>query len=109
MKQLETAAATDCLVVHVKDRFGDYGLVGVITCQAENDSLLIDSLLLSCRALGRGMEHRVIAYLGVLAQQRGLKSVNIICVPSPKNLPAVVFLKISAGRGDRGIGHLLYR
>ncbi len=93
MKQLETAASTDCLVVHVKDRFGDYGLVGVMTCQAENDSLLIDSFLLSCRALGRGVEHRMIAYLGMLAQQRGLKSVNMICIPSPKNLPAVVFLK----------------
>ena len=93
MKQLETAASTDCLVVHVKDRFGDYGLVGVMICQAENDSLLMDSFLLSCRALGRGVEHRVIAYLGMLAQQRGLKSVNIICIPSPKNLPAVVFLR----------------
>ena len=97
MKHLEPAASTDCLVVRVKDRFGDYGLVGVMTCQAENDSLLIDSILLSCRALGRGVEHRVIAYLGMLAQQRGLKSVNIICIPSPKNLPAVVFLKSLPG------------
>ena len=97
MKHLERSASTDCLVVHVKDRFGDYGLVGVIICQAENDRLLIDSFLLSCRALGRGVEHRVIAYLGLLAQQRDLKSVNIICIPSPKNLPAVVFLKSLPG------------
>jgi acyl carrier protein len=93
MKQLQGSASTDCLVVHVKDRFGDYGLVGAILCQAGNDGLIVDSFLLSCRALGRGVEHRVIAHLGLLAQQRGLKSVNIMCKPSPKNIPAVVFLK----------------
>ena len=97
MKQLQGAASTDCLVVRVKDRFGDYGLVGTILCQTENDGLVVDSFLLSCRALGRGVEHRVIAHLGLLAQQRGLKSVNIMCKPSPKNIPAVVFLKSLPG------------
>lgn len=97
MKQLQGAASTDCLVVRVKDRFGDYGLVGTILCQTENDGLIVDSFLLSCRALGRGVEHRVIARLGLLAQQRGLKSVNITCKPSPKNIPAVVFLKSLPG------------
>jgi FkbH-like protein len=97
MKQLQGAASTDGLVVHVKDRFGDYGLVGAILCQTENDGLIVDSFLLSCRALGRGVEHRVIAHLGLLAQQRGLKTVNIMCKPSPKNIPAVVFLKSLPG------------
>ena len=111
MKQLQSSASKDCLVVHAKDRFGDYGLVGLITCQIENDSLLIDSFMLSCRALGRGVEHRVIAHLGLLAQQRQLTTVDIICIPSPKNFPVVVFLKslpgvVCTSFPDRQVFHL---
>lgn len=87
----------ESLVVSVKDRFGDYGLVGVVFHKTERDSLLIDTFLLSCRALGRGVEHQVVAYLGAVARQRDLKTVNIVCIPSPKNLPAVKFLETLPG------------
>jgi FkbH-like protein len=87
----------ESLVVCAKDRFGDYGLVGVVVHKTERDSLLIDTFLLSCRALGRGVEHQVVAYLGAMARQRDLKTVNIVCIPSPKNLPAVNFLESLQG------------
>jgi acyl carrier protein len=87
----------ESLVVCAKDRFGDYGLVGVVVHKTERDSLLIDTFLLSCRALGRGVEHQVMAYLGAMARQRDLKTVNIVCIPSPKNLPAVNFLESLQG------------
>lgn len=99
IEQLQGAASTDCRVVYVKDRFGDYGLVGAIFARTDNDRLIIESFLLSCRALGRGVEHRVIAHCGLLAQQRGLQWVEIVCIPSPKNRPAVDFLQSLPGVG----------
>ena len=99
------------LVVCAKDRFGDYGLVGVVFHKSEKDRLLIDTFLLSCRALGRGVEHQVVAYLGALARDRQLKDVDFACIPSTKNLPAVNFLEALPGAvceycDDRMIFHL---
>ncbi len=93
VSQLLGSGDLESLVVCAKDRFGDYGLVGVVFHKTERDSLLIDTFLLSCRALGRGVEHQVVAYLGAVARQRDLKTVNIVCIPSPKNLPVVNFLE----------------
>jgi FkbH-like protein len=44
-----------------KDKFSDLGLVGVAICLITDKSVEIDSLLMSCRALGRGLEDRFIA------------------------------------------------
>src|SRR5262249_41578182 len=50
--------------VEVIDRFGDYGQVGLLMLECDkSDSLKIDSFLLSCRALGRGVEHQMLAAL----------------------------------------------
>lgn len=43
-------------VVHVKDNFGDLGIVGLYLVEYNDDTARIDSLVLSCRALGRGIE-----------------------------------------------------
>jgi FkbH-like protein len=82
----------ECLVAHVSDRFGDYGLVGVILYRAAGDTLDVDSMMLSCRALGRGVEHRMLAEAGRIAEERGLKTVALHYAKTPKNRPAKKFL-----------------
>jgi FkbH-like protein len=75
----------------VSDRFGDYGLVGVMIVRCEADSLFLDSMLLSCRALGRGVEHRMLSSLGSQAEAG-----QIVVVPfrkTAKNQPARQFLE----------------
>ena len=47
-----------CIAVEVRDRFGDYGLVGAAFYETRADALWVETLLMSCRALGRGVEHR---------------------------------------------------
>ena len=54
--------------VQVSDRFGDYGLVGLVLYSLIRDALRVDTLLLSCRALGRGVEHRILAELASIAK-----------------------------------------
>ncbi|WP_435022095.1 HAD-IIIC family phosphatase [Tundrisphaera sp. TA3] len=83
----------EVLRVEVSDRFGDYGLVGVLIFGAEPDTLVVDTMLLSCRVLGRGVEHAMLAHLGRLARDRVLSSVRVGYVPTPKNEPALNFLK----------------
>lgn len=82
----------ECLTCNVKDRFGDYGLVGAIIFSAESDAIIADTFLLSCRALGRGAEHRMLAKLGEIALERGLSHVELSYIPTQKNQPALNFL-----------------
>jgi len=86
------ASASGCLVVQVRDRFGDYGLVGAIMFQFDAEALTVDTFLLSCRALGRGVEHRMLAKLGETAKERGLGLVRLPLVSTPKNRPIQRFL-----------------
>ncbi|MGA2131161.1 MAG: HAD-IIIC family phosphatase [Bryobacteraceae bacterium] len=83
----------ECLTVHVSDRFGGYGLVGVIIFRAGADTISVDTFLLSCRALGRGVEHRMLAELGRIARERGLGAVEARFVRSQRNQPALLFLE----------------
>jgi amino acid adenylation domain-containing protein/FkbH-like protein len=79
--------------VSVKDRFGDYGLVGALIFGDKDDALVVESFLLSCRALGRGVEHRMLAGLGQAARQRGAQWVDIPFERLPRNQPALDFLE----------------
>jgi len=83
----------DCLVTEVSDRFGDYGLVGVILFGTDSEAIKVDTFLLSCRALGRGVEHRMLAKLGQLAKEHGLGYVEVSYTPTNKNQPALDFLE----------------
>ncbi|MEX1212356.1 MAG: HAD-IIIC family phosphatase [Balneolaceae bacterium] len=82
-----------CKVCRVRDRFGDYGLVGALIFRVEPDRILLDSFMLSCRVLGRGVEHRMLASIGESAHTQGLEIVDIQFAGSEKNRPARTFLK----------------
>jgi FkbH-like protein len=90
----------EVLVVDVSDRFGSYGLTGLLIFRTGDDALKVDTFLLSCRVLGRGVEHRMVARLGEIATERGLTRVEIPFVPGQRNRPAALFLEsIGAGKG----------
>ena len=86
-------AGLECRVVEVSDRFGDYGLVGaMIFCTAGN-VLEVDTFLLSCRVLNRGIEHRMLNELGNIALERNLLTVLATVITTKKNQPAYDFLE----------------
>lgn len=93
-----------CFVVNVRDRFGDYGLVGLAICEYGAEALAVDTMLLSCRALGRGVEHRMLAFLGELSQRQGLAHLEITLVPTDKNRPAFDFITAVASQYRQGNG-----
>jgi len=80
------------LLIHASDRFGDYGIIGLILLRWRFDMLLVDTFLLSCRALGRGVEHLAVTELAALAQNKGLNTVVLRLTVTSKNQPAKNFL-----------------
>ena len=85
------AAGSHILRARVSDRFGDYGLVGVMIAQTEGSVLSIDTLLLSCRVLGRGVEHAMVKHLASIAANSGLNTVSLEFVRTARNEPAKAF------------------
>ncbi len=92
----------DIRTVRVRDRFGDYGLVGLLIAERADDELRADTFLMSCRVLGRGVEHRMMAEFGRLAQGYGLESVRLRLEPTKRNAPARAFLETLAPEEQRG-------
>ena len=93
---------TQCLAIHVKDRFGEYGLVGVLIYELRDDRFWVDTFLLSCRVLGRGVEHEIVARLGESAFKAGKTLVEFAFQRTTKNSPALEFISgISTGRATQ--------
>jgi FkbH-like protein len=99
MQTICRVPGTRCLGVRVRDRFGDYGLVGLVVFRTESRSLRVDTFLLSCRAMGKGVEYQMIAKLGRIALELKLDRFELHFVPTAKNRPARRFLQ-SLGKGQ---------
>ncbi len=69
----------------MRDRFGDYGLVGLVIIRFAEQSAVIDSLLMSCRVLGRGIETAMLARAQQLCNERGIGVLSGDYIPSRKN------------------------
>lgn len=96
-----TAAGVECWTMEVADRFGEYGLTGVLLFEAVDEALRVDSFLLSCRVLGRGVEHHVMRWLGDMALTRGMREIEITAVETAKNAPARQFLSSILGEAAK--------
>jgi FkbH-like protein len=81
------------LVTSAQDRFGDYGLIGVAVYGIDGDTLDVRSLLLSCRALGKRIEHQVIQRLTNIAIDAGCQWLQVRYVKNEKNHLVVGFLE----------------
>jgi FkbH-like protein len=73
------------------DRFGDYGIVGALIVKKGSDGVDLDTFLLSCRALGRGIEAAMIATLFEEADQLNSSQVFATFEECPRNEPARIF------------------
>lgn len=87
----EFAAAGQAVVVRVRDRFGDAGVVGLALARNQGNSCHIDSLLLSCRVIGRGIETALLAHVGERARQTGAKRLVGEFIATKKNTPCANF------------------
>jgi FkbH-like protein len=97
LRQFLQGPGAGCIAVRVADRFGDYGLVGAALYVLAPDRLKVDSLLLSCRALGRGVEHAMAAWLGRRGLAEGRREVAFVDRRTERNLPAQEFIAAIAG------------
>ena len=71
--------------VSLRDRFGDNGLISVLLARVDGVSLVVDTWLMSCRVLKRGVERLLLNHVASIAHERGLKLLVGEYIPTPKN------------------------
>ena len=69
----------------VSDKVAEFGLVGVAIIKIAGDHACIDSFLMSCRVLGRGIETAFLHYILEVMQNQGIQSIKGAFKPSSKN------------------------
>jgi FkbH-like protein len=75
----------------VSDRFGDSGLVGIISTEIQDGVLEIVDFILSCRVMGRNIEKSMLSVVFTYAQERGISKVFARYRPTEKNKPCLDF------------------
>ncbi|HEY7993747.1 MAG TPA: HAD-IIIC family phosphatase [Candidatus Eremiobacteraceae bacterium] len=73
------------LTIKVSDRLGDNGIVGAAITEDDGDACRLDTFLLSCRVIGRGIETAFIAYIADQARLRGKSRLVGMFCPTAKN------------------------
>ena len=63
----------DAIYLRLRDKFGDSGIVGTCLLKYEGERVVFDTLLLSCRVIGRGVEDVLVSRALRLARKRGAR------------------------------------
>ena len=79
------------VAVTLADRFGDDGLVGGCVL-ATGRSWRVPLVMMSCRALGRGVIDAFLTWICRAAQRAGAAQVAVPCLISPRNVPLRIAL-----------------
>jgi FkbH-like protein len=88
--------------IRVVDKFGDNGIVGTMFLRTIDDTLEIDTFVLSCRVIGRTVESAMLAQACSIARARDCSRLTGWFLPTQKNKPAA---GIYADHGFAIAGH----
>ena len=87
------AAHFEIYGMRVADRFGDSGLVGLaLVDRGAGTHWRVENFLLSCRVIGRTVEHAFVAWLAERARAAGAQSLTFAFVATARNQVAREFL-----------------
>ena len=77
----------------IEDKFGDNGITSVFIVKKDNEEeWIIDTFLLSCRVIGRGVEEGILDYIINEARKNNVKRIIGNFIPTKKNKPSESFL-----------------
>lgn len=88
LPEIESIAASSdylTLTFTLEDKFGHHGLISVVILHKTNQELFIETWLMSCRVLKRGMEEFVLNHIVKLAAENGFSTVVGEYIKTAKN------------------------
>ena len=91
VEEFASTVGGQATAIRVRDRFGDAGVVGLALTQNRAGTCYIDSLLLSCRVIGRGIETALLAHIAKHALRSGVERLVGEFIATIKNAPCASF------------------
>ena len=85
IKQMANAEEWLTLTLSLRDKMGDNGLISVLLARQEAQDLIIDTWVMSCRVLQRGVEYLALEMLDQAARERGCTRLVGSYSPTAKN------------------------
>lgn len=89
LEEMITDPRTIAMCFRLHDKFADHGLISVVIARPdpewEEQALLIDTWLMSCRVLGRQVEAAAVEALAAAAARRGIRWLIGEYRPTPRN------------------------
>jgi methoxymalonate biosynthesis protein len=103
---LISSPAQDVMTVRLQDCFADDGLVGGCVIDRQPAGVwTVPLLMMSCRAIGRGVIDSLLSWLTRAAARHGAATLQVPCVLNDRNVPlrlALASAGFRAGRGQTG-------
>jgi FkbH-like protein len=85
IKHFFESSQYDILSFTVDDKFGSFGITGLCILRYENDNAILDTLLMSCRVLGRNIEKAFLFEIVKFCKGKRLKSIRASFIKTHKN------------------------
>jgi FkbH-like protein len=79
----------------VADKFGDSGLTGILSLEADNNAATIVDYVLSCRVMGRKVEETMLHAAAMIARELGAKQLRARYIQTDRNRPCLDAFKRS--------------
>ena len=71
--------------IRLRDKYGDNGMICVVICEKQKQNWIIDTWLMSCRVLGRKVEHATLHNLIYSAKKYKIKEIIGKYIPTNRN------------------------
>jgi FkbH-like protein len=85
LQEMQKSDTFEILTFSLSDKFGDNGLVSVIILEKEKNTLFIDTWIMSCRVLKRGLELFVLDRIVKFARKNNFETIIGEYLPTAKN------------------------
>jgi FkbH-like protein len=75
----------EVIAINVKDKYGDNGITGLAIIKYEKEEAEIDTLLMSCRIIGRNIEYKFLDIIVKKIKEKKSKNIKACFIKSNKN------------------------
>lgn len=101
LEQVETLMSSSqsaVVTVSLRDKLSDSGIIGVCTAMLREETVVIEELFVSCRALGRGLDEVIVlGLIQVICEKLKRYNVCVEFVKGERNIPAEKFAQKHLG------------
>ena len=112
MKGIYLSRYHKIIVAYLKDKFGDYGLIGEIILDiSDSKEWIIKDWCVSCRTMGRGVGSELLRSVKEIARVHHVKTIKGMVVPNDDNFrmgPMYIRAGFTKTKEANGVHHYIY-